>query len=543
VSTPVFSILTPIYNPPAPVLEAMLRSVRQQTFGRWEHCVVDDCSTAPHVREILARAQRADRRLRVRYRQTNGGIVAASNDALAMARGEFVALLDHDDELVPEALRTVHKVVVDRRDVDYIYSDEERIDDAGRWLGTFAKPGWSPERLRTQMYVLHLSVMRRALVQEVGGFDPAFDGSQDWDLILKVTERARQVVHVPEVLYRWRAISGSTALEGIEAKPWAFAAGTRAIQAHCDRIGLPARASADEAMAGIYHLEPQLRSEPPVSIVIPTAGQVRDVWGELKLLVTHCVESVVTTSTYGNYELVIVVDDQVDPSVVDKLRELAGERLRVVHAERPFNFSDRINAGVLAAGGDHLLLLNDDMEVITPNWVERLVMYSSLPGVGAVGAKLLFGDGRIQHVGVVFDHTAPGHLYRGFRRDYNGYFCDVLVANNYLAVTGACLMVGRELFEEVGGFSTLLPLNYNDIDFCLKLRAAGQRVAWDPDTVLYHFESSSRETAVARWEHELLMGRWEPVVRDDPFYHGERLLPAGDTVPAPARAGAAGAAG
>jgi O-antigen biosynthesis protein len=519
---PRFSIVTPVYNPPRDTLASMLRSVTEQTYGGWEHCLVDDGSTEPHVRTMLEAASKADPRVRVRFREQNGGIVDASNDALAMATGELVVLLDHDDELEPQALQAFHQVMEAVPEVDYIYSDEDRIDVAGNRLGVFRKPGWSPERLRTQMYTCHLSGLRRSVVEKVGGFDPEFNGSQDWDLVLRVTEVARKVVHVPEVLYHWRALATSTA-SGADAKPWAFHAGTRALQAHCDRIFFQAEVTHFDELPGIYHLEPRLLEEPLVSIVIPTAGQSREVWAEEQVLVTHCVRSILDRSTYPNYEIVVVADHQVPPHVLAELQAIAGERLSVVYGAPPFNFSERINLGAAAARGEHLLLLNDDVEVTTPNWMERLVMYSAHPGIGVVGAKLLFGDGRLQHVGVIFDKGSPGHLFRGFSGAYGGHYASTLVANNYLGVTGACVMTKREVFEAVGGLSTLFPLNFNDVDYCLKVGAEGHRVAWDPDTILYHFESSSRETKVAPWEMDLFHSRWMSVVWSDPYFHEDLL--------------------
>ena len=512
-----FSILTPVFDTPADVLAAMLKSVRRQRFGDWELCLVDDCSTEPHVRAMLAEAQRGDPRIRVLEREANGGIVAASNDALAMAEGEFVALLDHDDALHPDALAHVHEALATSPEADYVYTDEDKIDRAGRHQAPFFKPDWSPERMRTQMYTCHLSVLRRSLVEEVGGFDPEFEGSQDWDLVLKVTERARQVLHVPRVLYHWRTLETSTAGGGEEAKPWAFEAGTRAIQAHCDRIGLPARAERDEQWPGVYHLQPRLERQPPVSIVIPTAGQSREVRYENVVLVSHCVRSILDTSTYENYEIVVVHDSDTDGATLAELRELGGERLRLVEFEQPFNFSAKINRGAVHSEGEQLLLLNDDMEVIVPDWIERMAMYAELPGVGAVGGRLILEDGRLQHAGILFENGGyPGHIYHGFAREFNGYSNNVLVAQNYLAVTAACLMTPRAAFEEVGGFSTTFPLNYNDMDYCLKLRASGRRAVYDPDTVLHHFESSSRSTEVEDWEKEQLLARWLPLTMVDP---------------------------
>jgi GT2 family glycosyltransferase len=514
---PRFSIITPVYETPARVLWEMLESARTQSFDDWELCLVDDASQRPRVREIIERAQAEDPRIRLQVREQNGGIVAASNDALAMARGEFLALLDHDDELHPDALAHVHEALMANPTADYAYTDEDKIDANGHHTGPFLKPDWSPERMRTQMYTCHLSVFRRSLVEEVGGFHAEFEGSQDWDLVLRVTERARSVVHVPRVLYHWRMLETSAAGGGEAAKPWAFEAGKRAIQAHCERIGMQARVERDPGDPGVYHLEPELRSEPLVSIIVPTCGTVREVRYEPVVLVEHLVRSIVEQSTYDNFEIVCVLDADTPPHVPHALHEIAGDHLQLVEYDRPFNFSAKINLGAIRSHGEHLLFLNDDMEVATPNWIERMVMYSSLPAVGAVGGRLLFGDGRLQHVVVRFDHGLPGHIYRGFGRDFPGYANEARVAQNALAVTGACLMTRRELFEEVGGLSTTFPLSYNDVDFCLKLHHTGRRIVYDPDLVMLHFESSSRSMDVEDWEKERLKERWLWKTAVDPY--------------------------
>jgi GT2 family glycosyltransferase len=517
VGGPRFSIVTPVFDPPEAVLRATVRSVEAQTCGDWELCLVDDASPAPHVARVLAELAASEPRIRVATRPANGGIVAASRDAVAMARGEFLALLDHDDELHPDALRLVDEALRATPDADYAYTDEDKIDERGRRSAPVYKPDWSPERFRTQMYTCHLSVLRASLVDEVGGFREGFEGSQDWDLVLRVTERARQVVHVPQVLYHWRTLATSTAGRGEAAKPYAYEAGTRALQAHCDRIGFPAQVDQDDEHPGVYHLRPALRAHPPVTIVIPTRGTVSEVRGERVSLVAHCVASIVALSTYRDYEIVVVADTDTPSGVGDHLAALGGDRLRVVPYDRPFNFSDKINTGALAGRGEHVLLLNDDMEIVTPDWIERLVMYSSFPGIGAVGARLLYGDGRLQHVGVILGHALPGHLYRGYRGDSGGYMNMVRVANNFTAVTGACLMTPRSAFERVGGLSTALPLSFNDIDYCLKLRSLGLRVVYDPDTVLYHFESASRSSDVSDWEFALFRARWAHATELDPY--------------------------
>lgn len=515
--SPRFSIVTPVYDTPAAVLRSTIRSVTEQTFPDWELCLIDDCSPSPHVAEVLDEAAAGEPRIKLVRRLENGGIVPASNDGLAAATGEFIALLDHDDELHPDALRRVDEALRAQPDADYVYTDEDKIDERGRRSGPFYKPDWSPERLRTQMYTCHLSVLRRALVDEVGGFRADVEGSQDWDLVLRVTERARKVLHIPQVLYHWRLLATSTAAGGEAAKPYAYEAGTRALQAHCERIGLPATVERDLDHSGVYHLRPTLEAHPSVSIVIPTNGGTREVRGEVIALVVHCVRSIVETSTYPDYELVVVADGGTPTPVLDELRSIAGDRVRVVPYHHAFNFSDKINVGALASEGEHLLMLNDDMEVVTPDWLERMVMYSAFPGIGAVGAKLLFGDGRLQHVGVMMRCASPGHLFRGFSNDFGGYANVVRVANNYSAVTGACLMTPRQVFDEVGGLSLNFPLSFNDVDYCLKVQTLDKRVVYDPDTVLYHFESSSRSPKVSDWELDLFQRRWRYATMRDPY--------------------------
>lgn len=505
-----------MFETPPNVLLKMLDSVRGQGCGNWELCIVDDASDSPEVRQILERAQTEDPRVRLKLRTDNGGIVAASNDALRLASGEFVVLLDHDDKLHPDALALVEEAIAANPEADYVYTDEDKIDEDGHHMSPFLKPDWSPERMRTQMYTCHLSVMRRELVEAVGGFDAEFEGSQDWDLVLKVTEQARAVVHVPRVLYHWRGIATSAAA-GEQVKPWAFEAGRRAVQAHCDRIGLEAWVERDPEDPGIYHLEPRLSAQSPVSIVIPTRGQEREIRYRPVVLVEHCVESIVSGSSYENYEIVVVADAATPAATLGRLRELAGERLRLVEFDRPFNFSAKINAGAARSEGEHLVLLNDDVEVATSNWLERMVMYSQLPEIGAVGGRLLLEDGRLQHGGVGFEGGLPGHPYYGWPGDAPGYANALKIARNLLAVTGACLMSRKELFDRVGGLSLDFPVNYNDVDYCLKLHAEGRRSVYDPDLVMHHFESSSRSSDVADWEKDELVARWGSVTTPDPY--------------------------
>jgi glycosyltransferase involved in cell wall biosynthesis len=529
-TTPRFSVITPVHDPPIPVLEAMLASVADQTYESWEHCLVDDGSTDPQVWATLQRAAAHDRRVHIARREQAGGIVAASNDALDLAQGEFVAFCDHDDLLHRDALARVSRAIDEAPDVDYLYTDEDKVDDDGTHHTLFLKPDWTPERMRVQMYTCHLSVARRALVEEVGRLRPGFDGSQDWDLVLRLTERARRIVHVRDVCYHWRTVAGSAAAD-IDAKPWAIDAARRAIADHLARVGLEGTV-ADTPYGGVFRIRPALRSHPLVSIVIPTAGSSKIVRGALEPLVVRCVRSIVERSTYENYELVIVADAPTPAPVRAALTEIAGERVRFVEFNAPFNFSQKINLGALHARGDLLLLLNDDIEVLPDGWrdqwpaldgrsewLESMVMYAKQPDVGAVGARLYFGDLRIQHAGVVMHDGLPSHQYRGFPSTYPGYFANAVTAHDFLALTAACLMVPRRAFEDVGGLSLQFPVNFNDVDFCLKLHVAGYRCVYDADVELLHYESATREAHVNAWEIDALRWRWAKVMADDPYFH------------------------
>lgn len=490
------------------MLEEMLASVRGQDFADWELCLCIGGGSSPRVREALDRATAQDPRIRAGHCEE--GWAAAAMEALRMASGNFVALLGGADRLHREALASADAALRLTPEADFVYSDEDEIDAAGRRSGAFFKPDFSPERLRVELYTGRLSFFRRSLLEEVGGFAASLDGAAEWDIALRVSERAREILHLPRVLYHRRASETDGDRASSEAS-------VQAVQAHCERVGLPARVEADPGRPGGCRLLPALTATPPVSIVIPTCGQSRAIRGEPAILMLHCLRSILATSTYPDYEVICVADDTTDPAMLAELRAIGGERLRVVAYDEPFNFSAKVNLGAAHSSGEHLLFLNDDMEVITPDWIERLVMYSAHPGIGAVGAQLRWEDERVQHAGIVLEKGLPGHIYYGAGGELSGYARNVLVTQNYLAVTGACLMTPRDVFERVGGFPVELPLNYNDVHYCLAVREQGARVVYDADTVLYHFESSSRDTKVNDWEKTMLLERWHSATGVDPY--------------------------
>ncbi|WP_183593781.1 glycosyltransferase family 2 protein [Nocardioides soli] len=516
-AAPYFSILTPVYNPGVGVLQEMIDSVTAQSFTDWELVLVDDLSPDAGVRDVLRAAAAADSRIRVVERETNGGICAASNDAVDVARGEFLALLDHDDLLTADALKQMHAAIQREPEVDYLYSDEDKIDEDGNRFSLFRKPPWSPERFRAQMYTCHLSVLRASLVREVGAFRLGFDGSQDHDLVLRVTERARRVVHVPEVLYHWRAIASSTAASA-EAKPYAVDARVRAVRDHLERTGIKATTYL-EPRTGSVLLRRELDPDSLVSIVIPTRGTSRRVWGRTRVLVVEAVRSVLEKGGHENVELVVVHDESTPDGVLAELREVAGDRLKLVPYDAPFNFSEKCNLGVLAASGDLLVILNDDIELITDNFLPDLVGPILEPGVGLTGANLRFADTTAQHVGLVFKNCHVIHAFPRTALDDPGHFAALVINREVSGVTGACIAVTRETYERAGGMTETLPVNFNDVDFSLKIAHLGLRIVWVSTARAFHFESQTRVAKVEPWERDRLLRRWD-IPRNDPYLPG-----------------------
>jgi O-antigen biosynthesis protein len=509
---PLFSIVTPVYNPSVKHLRQTIASVRRQTCPDWEWIVVDDASPDERVRAVLREAAAADDRIRVVERPTNGHIVTASNDGIAEAKGEFVALLDHDDLLVPRALAVMQRAILDEPDVDYLYSDENKVDESGTYYAPFRKPPWSPERLRGQMYTSHLSVLRTSVVREVGGFHEGFDGSQDHDLVLRVTERARKVVHVPKVLYHWRAVAGSAAADP-DAKPYAWTAGQKAVQAHMDRIGQPATVELGP-VPGTYRLERRLDPEVRVSVVIPTRGGDGLVWGERRCFVVEAVRSILQRGGHDNLEVVVVYDTDTPHFVLDALRQVGGARIQLVHYGKAFNFSEKCNLGVTKSFGDVVLLLNDDVEVASDNFVPNLVAPLFEDGVGMTGARLIYPDNKLQHAGLVFYGRHLSHAFYRQPDVGSGPFNVLAVNRECSGLTGACVALLRSTYDEVGGLTETLPVNYNDVDFSFKIARAGLSLIWVNNAKGYHFESQTRVAVVQAWEYETVSRRWRTPDQD-----------------------------
>ena len=511
---PLFSIVTPVYDTPLDVLAETLESVLAQENQDWEWILVDDLSPGEGQRDLIRRVADGDDRIRLVERTENGHIVAATNDGVAQARGEFLVFLDHDDLLTSDALSRVARRIAAHPDVDYLYSDEDKIGASGETYGEFRKPDWSPERLRGQMYVSHLSVVRTSLVREVGGLRAGYDGSQDHDLALRVTERARRVVHIPHVLYHWRAVAGSAATE-IDAKPYAAEAGRRAVQDQLDRLGIRGRVKHGRE-PGRYAIERELDPETSVSIIIPTLGSSATVFGERRVLVVETVRTLLKHTDHDNLEIVVVHDTPTPAEVLDELRELAGPRLVLVEYAKPFNFSEKVNLGALHASGVRLVFLNDDIEVISDRWLENLVGPLDEPDVALTGAKLLFSDSSIQHACHAYWNTHYHHPFRFWSSQESGPFGELVVNREVTGVTAACSAMDRDTFFEIGGFTEALPSNFNDVDLCYKVAGTGRRTVWVANSVLFHFESQTRDGSVQPWERHLVIRRWG-IPEDDSF--------------------------
>ncbi|MEM8805750.1 MAG: glycosyltransferase family 2 protein [Cyanobacteria bacterium P01_G01_bin.38] len=515
-SWPLISILMPVYNVEARWLIKAVESVLAQRYPRWQLCLADDVSTVDHIRPLLARYAAQDDRIQVVYLAQNSGISAATNAALDIAKGEFIALLDHDDELAPNALYEIAKCWQQFPDIDFIYTDEDQITPAGKRQLPFFKPDWSPDYLHACMYVCHLSVYRVSLVRQLGGFRGEYDGAQDWDLALRVAAQTDRIHHIPKVLYHWRTLPTSMA-SGELAKPWAYEAAQRSLQDMLNRSPYPGWVEPG-AKTGYFRVRRHIQGTPLVSIIIPSAGAVLKKSHPPLCLLQQCLDSIYQLSTYQNYEIVVVDGDDIPESV---LKAIQGPKLSLVRCDRPFNFAERMNLGVKAAQGSVLLMLNDDTQVLTPDWIESMLELAQQSAIAAVGAKLLFPNGHIQHAGVLILDGNPTHAFWNGSGRHEGYYCSNLVNRNYLGVTGACLMIRRAVFEELNGFDEAFALNYNDVDLCLRAYQAGYRNVVTPYAQLIHYESVSRGRKADPEALAMLHARYAGMgyLQNDPYYN------------------------
>lgn len=519
---PLISIIMPVFNTPSHYLEAAIQSVLNQVYPNWELCIADDASTEPHIQSILENYSGQDPRIKIYFRIKNGHISEASNSAIAIATGEFIALLDHDDLLTPHALYKVVEFLNKYPDADMIYSDEDTIDDEGKLSSVFFKPDWCPDSFLSRMYTCHLGVYRRSLVQKIGGFRVGYGGSQDYDFVLRLTEKTDKVHHIADVLYHWRIHANSTA-ENLDSKNYAIDAAKKALADALQRRKEPGIVTDAPRSIGYYVIRYNIQSYDLVSIIIPTKN--------LGDTLDRCLISIFTQTTYPNFEVILIDNGSTEKraiEVIETWREKEPNRLKYFSLDIPFNYSILNNYAVEKAQGKYLLFLNNDTEVITPDWIEGMVEQAQRPSIGAVGALLLFPDKTIQHAGVIGGiFYSCGHSHKRFKLGDTGYFNQLNTVNNYSAVTGACLMCRREVFDEIGGFDKIFAVNYNDIDLCFKMIAKGYHNIYLPHVMLYHYEAKTRgydllnNSKKARFfcETKYFQTKWKSLIEHDPCYN------------------------
>ncbi len=518
---PLISIAMPTYNVSRIYLKKCIQSVIDQYYDHWELCIADDCSTLSTVRKTLEEFEMLDSRIHVTYRKKNGHISVATNTAIDMAKGEFVCFLDNDDMLAPNALAEIVLAINKNPDVDLIYSDEDKITKNGKRKKPYFKSDFAPDSLLCNNYICHVAVYRKSILDEVGRFRLGYEGAQDHDLLLRVTEKTDQIVHIPKVLYHWRQLKTSTAVNA-KSKTYAYDAGVRAVRDALKRRGLKGEVT-QGALPGHYKVNYAVTEDHLVSIVIPT----RDGADYLKT----CIDSILEKTAYTGYEIIIADNGSEKEETMALFKyytETYPDKIKVVRIDIPFNFAKINNIAVKeAAKGDMLLFLNNDTEVIREDWLTQMVSLCQLKHIGAVGAKLYYSDDTIQHAGVVVGIGGiAGHIHYNFPKRSNGYFGKLISTNNYLAVTAACLMVRRDVFEAVGGFTEKFVVALNDIDLCLKIYDLGFYNVWTPEAELYHFESKSRgyeDTAEKKkrfiGEANMFKEKWPNYIENDPFYN------------------------
>lgn len=516
---PLISILIPVYNINKKYLSECLDSILSQSYENFEVCLVDDCSTLKETKETLDYYAKKDKRIKVKKRKTNGHISKATNDALKMANGEFICLVDDDDLLDSNALYEMVKVLNDNKKIDMIYSDEDKLDINGRYCDPHFKPDFSPDTLLSLNYICHLTIIRKSIVIEVGGFEVGLEGAQDHDLFLKVTEKTNKIYHVPKILYHWRMVPGSTSMT-ISNKSYATDKGAIAIENALKRRKILGHVEKDK-VSTYYRVVYDYKREPLVSIIIPT----RDYVDTLRT----CVDSIYNKTIYKNFEIIVANNDSKEKQTLEFFKEYQKkhDNFKVVDCIMEFNYSRINNEAIKKSKGKYIVLLNNDTEVITPNWLNIMVGYAMQKHIGTVGVKLLYPDTSVQHAGVIAGlGGVASHVYIGSSRDDLGMYGRLRVPYDYSANTAACIMVDKKKFDEVGGLEEELKVAYNDIDFNFKLLKKGYYNVFLPQVELFHFESKSRglDTTSEKYkrfliESDYMYKKWDKEIKEDRFYN------------------------
>jgi GT2 family glycosyltransferase len=522
-SKSLISIITPVYNTPEKYLRLCIDSVLAQSYPHWELCIADDKSTEPHVRKVLTEYQKRDPRIKLVFREQNGHISHASNSALALAKGDFVALLDHDDALPEHALYFMTHAIAEHPEAQILYSDEDKIDINGKRSDPHFKSDWNPDLFYSQNYVSHLGVYKRELLNTIGGFRPGVEGSQDQDLLLRCLPHVsnKQIIHIPKILYHWRTVEGSTAMASGE-KSYTTDAGIKVLSEYFQQNGPDGIKIEAGPAPNTYRVRwPIPNPAPLVSLLIPTRDR--------KTITEVAVRSILDKTTYNSFEIIILDNGSVEPETLDWFAAIQQEdaRVQVLRYDHPFNYSAINNFGAQHAKGNLIGLINNDVEVISPDWLTEMVSHALREDIGCVGAKLYYSNDTLQHAGIIMSlRGVAGHSHKYFPKEHPGYFRRLELTQNLSGVTAACLIVRKSVFKQVGGLDEInLKVAFNDVDFCLKVREAGYRNLWTPYAELYHHESISRgsedspeKQARFRGEIEFMQSKWGDALKRDPFY-------------------------
>jgi glycosyltransferase involved in cell wall biosynthesis len=509
---PKISIIVPVYNTDRDMLVSMINSVLSQTYDNWELCIVDGNSDFPYIKNILLEYAGKDKKIKVSFLERNYNIAGNSNRALELATGEFVTFLDHDDELAPFALYEVVKVLNKSPEIDIIYSDEDKINPSGKRCAPFFKPDWSPDLLMSVNYVCHLLVIRKILLDKAGGFREGYDGAQDYDLVLRSVSGTSKIVHIPEILYHWKMHPDSTA-QNIYSKDYAHESGKKALRDYLSRNSIDADVC-DGAGITNYRIRYTSKHIPKVSIIIPFKDKYR--------FLKRCVDSIIQKSSYKNYEFILVSNNSSEKKLIDYLDKLSDlPFVKIIQYNEPFNYSRLNNYAVKHSDGEVLLFLNNDTEVISEDWIESMMKHVMRKEVGAVGCKLLYPDNTIQHAGVIIGLTGfAGHVFSRLPDNAYTYFGSVDFVRNFLAVTGACMMVRRDVFDEVKGFDERFTLCGSDVELCFRLIAHGYRIVYTPFARLYHHEAITRGKEIPTEDFRLSLSAYNKHLNDgDPYYN------------------------
>lgn len=515
---PKISILVPMYNTPYNFFKELVECLINQTYPNWELCLADG---SPEHDEKLEEIYKNDSRIKYKFIGENKGIAGNTNEAIAMATGDYIALFDHDDLLPVFSLFEVVKCINENPDVEFIYTDEDKITTTKEpRFNPHFKPDFSLDFLRANNYICHFSIFKKELMEKLGGERSKYDGAQDFDIILRVAETTNKIIHIPKVLYHWRVHPNSTAMAGGDAKPYAYEAGIPAIQDHLERMGLKGKVSHGESL-GTYRIQYQFEGNPLVSIVIPNKDE--------KETLKKCINSILNKTTYNNYEIIVVENNSESKEIFEYYDEIQKDaRIRVIkYEEKGFNYSKIINFGVKNSKGEYIVQLNNDTEVETEDWLEDMLGFASRDDIGAVGVRLFYPDNTVQHAGIVFgvDNVAT-HLFRGLPRYQHGYFAREGTIQDFNAVTAACMMAKKSIYEEVGYMDENMPVAFNDLDFCLKIRKLGKLIVYDPFVNVIHYESKTRgyedtPEKVARFEEEIrkFKEKWHDIYEKGDCYY------------------------